>query len=360
MSEALSPPTTTSDRGPDSWAAIKGAARKAGLLAVVAASVLLAAVGAWVLTALLPFFFKSEWVKDGVTWLAEHYDWLVPPSLRSPESLATGIYLGVAAFGGVVLVGTLKEITGALPSLTEFVRQPSSDKLLKPVAVVFAACVGLTISLFALGRVSDPKPTLRLTFRSPALTTLQDPGDGLPVFYVVFAEEAGHEALVDASDPAVRVDPLFRPALQNLVSDLSACIESDTDEVELRVRGFASSSQWEEIEKTADRELISAKLQPLIDERRAGNLAEALNLWVAEQRANNVISLLNEARDGLPERARRQVTVSFEPQTLEAMRSRLVFKDVSDLKGYSSERALLTRRVEIRLTSVGDCLRNER
>jgi hypothetical protein len=81
---------------------------------------------------------------------------LVPEALREPARLAKNVYLGVAAFGGVVVLATFRDLANSIPNFWAFVKRPSFAELLQPCALMFIAFLGLSMSLFAVAEFRPP------------------------------------------------------------------------------------------------------------------------------------------------------------------------------------------------------------
>lgn len=313
-------------------------------------------VAAYTLVAFLPSLFQYSWL-DGISLLERISPVLVPASIQDPASLATNVYLGVAAFGGTVMLATLKDLANSIPNYWDFVNKPSLRALLQPCALTFVAFLGLSMSLFAVAKASGEKPNLHLRFVGSGIPYDSPIDDALLRFYVVFVKEAGLQTTNTEDDPSIAVDQFFGPLLDRLVLDLASCIESPDDRVELKVRGFASSSEWTRIEKETSPEWVDRNLRPLLGTRGVQTLPEAFNLWAADRRASNVVKALNSIKNKVDDWKRSRLIVEPDPQTVGQMAERVRFTDVSPRSGFSRERALLTRRADVRLIQAGDCAR---
>lgn len=194
------------------WPAVRAAVRAAWLALRVAAlpfALVVSAVAAFVLVAFLPTLLGQSWVGKAADYLARIDPALVPQALREPAKLAKNVYLGVAAFGGVVVLATFKDLANSIPNYWAFVKRPSFSELLQPCALTFIAFLGLSMSLFAVAEVSREKPIVHLRFVASGLPYDTPPDDALLRFYVVFTDEAGPRATEDEKDPSISVDPFL-------------------------------------------------------------------------------------------------------------------------------------------------------
>jgi len=315
------------------------------------------AVAAYALVAFLPSLLQHSWVNDIRNLLGKMNPVLVPAFLQDATGLATSVYIGVAAFGGTVVLATLRDLANSIPNYWEFVKKPSLRVLLQPCALTFVAFLGLSMSLFAVAKASGEKPNLHLRFVASGIPYDSPIDDALLRFYVVFADDAGPGATRSEEDPSIAVDPFFAPLLDRLVLDLASCIVSPEDRVKLEVRGFASSSKWTRIETEASVQWIDKNIRPLLMTRDVQTRPEAFNLWVADRRASNVVKALKGAINKVNASKRSQLVAEVDPQTVGEMGERVRFNDVSSRSGFSRQRALITRRADVRLIQAGDCAR---
>jgi hypothetical protein len=313
----------------------------------------ISAIAAFAVVGFLPTVLGLPSIREAAQFLEIHRWVPVPEGFHDPAKLVRHLHLGVAGFGGAVVLATVRDLAKSIPNYWAFIKRPSFSELLQPCALAFIAFLGLAMSLFAVADVAREKPTVNLRFVAGGLPYDAHADDALLRFYVVFTGEAGLGAVKNDQDPAIAIDPFFEPLLKRLVRDLASCIESEQDTVELKVRGFASSSEWADVEN-ADPAWIDTHLRPLLDTRGVKNLPEAFNLWVADRRAENVATKLQSDIDAGKQGG---FTVEVERQTLRQMNERVGFADVSRGDGYSPARGLLTRRADILLLQAGDCSR---
>ena len=338
--------------------AIRATVRTGGVVLRVVAIPLalgISAIAAFAVVAFLPVGPGLSVINEAVECLRGISPGLVPEALGDPARLARHIHLGVAAFGGAVVLVTIRDLAKSIPNYWAFIKRPSFSELLQPSALAFIAFLGLAMSLFAVADVARERPHLELRFVANGLPYDARVDDALLRFYVVFPGEAGSATVTNDQDPSISIDRFFEPLLDRLVLDLASCIESDADIVELKVRGFASSSEWTQVEEKIPRVWIDANLGPLLGTRGVQTLPQAFNLWVADRRAANVVAALRGAAEKVDSWKRSHVTVEADPQTLRQMSERVGFADVSPRDGYSLARGLLTRRADIRLLQAGDC-----
>ena len=66
------------------------------------------------------------------------------------ENSANYLGLGVAAFGGTMVLATFRDLAKSIPDYWAFVKQPSFMALAKPSVLTFIAFAGLSMSMFAV------------------------------------------------------------------------------------------------------------------------------------------------------------------------------------------------------------------
>lgn len=257
------------------------------------------------------------------------------------SALKRALSLGIATFGGGVILATLKDLVETLPRLWTFIKHETADfrDLLEPGATVFVSFTGLFMSLQAIQGVPDKSQAsvLALTVDQHVhLGTVHETGP-LATFYILFGKEGGKDSL-HPSHPSVAVDPIYSSFLKQLATSLQSCAKDGPTEV--RIAGFSSSSAWDEAENSC--------VAATIAEGRANKPGDAFNICLAEARAHRVLTAL-----GLPEWAS---NVKWKDHS--EMEREMRFHDRSAEGGFDPPRGFLTRHAQIRILKAGKCVRS--
>lgn len=280
----------------------------------------------------------------------------------SNSLLARNMFLGVSVFGGGVVLAVVKEMTNIVPPIWEFLTNNKVDHvhLAKASATVFAASFGLFLSVFAAGKGLDVEKLnfsipnavvinkeVRFAFQSVMPFTFADPEKTIATFHVLFEKDGGLNSLEVAGDESVNPDAFFIPFLASLLYGLSECRASDGERVTIEIRGYASSSKWDD----ASGDCISSELS---SRKRVNNRDEAFNLCIAEKRAFNVHKKLMEIM------SRKKLRDHFDIRmpswnSYQEMLQNIGFKDVDGGGVYGGGRGFLTRRADIRILRAPGC-----
>jgi hypothetical protein len=262
-------------------------------------------------------------------------------------------YGGVAVFGATVVLSTLQDLFKNIPDFFTYVFTQEGDSgitpFMKSFSSILLASFGLMISFHGLKEIKsllqlnvlNVKLEFSETYHYPAL----GPEKPLLVSYILYARNADSNSLNNnKDDTSVWPDPyIHEKQIANIVEALISCGKGAENPVEIQIRGFASSNQWESAEGEQIEKIIAKypKLSP----------GEAFNLHIANQRAKNVESLIKKVPG-----SRNNILikdVAWENYT--KMKNEMFFEDV-DPNTYLDTRGFLTRRVEIRVLKAPGCV----
>ena len=236
--------------------------------------------------------------------------------------------IGVAAFGGGVILAIVKDLVKSLPSIFDFIERPSLKTITVPAMAVFIASFSLCASSKVVMRdLPTDTPPIFLNFTQPTLPIFTD-DESLITFYITFDGDATRESLKTKKGSGVSIDPSDEKLLENILRDLSACSPDEQHRVNIEIRGFASSSDWSKEEQ---------------------GISNEKNLQLAITRANIVKEVLDKHNEG------NWFDIHIrEWKDFEDMRKKLMFNDRFKER-YSKQMGRLNRRVEIRLLNVANC-----
>lgn len=244
---------------------------------------------------------------------------------------------------GVVIAIAVRALNAAVV-IRSFLEEGNYWQLVRPGVALMSATF-----LFGFSGIPEhPQESLA----TPALVLnmldrigIVTPGEGEPVarFIVTFRDEAKNRNNDGAFQKGIDLEDVQKMFLQDLVRDLSSCIENDS--VLIKLRGFASTSG------------------PLNTTERNFDYRKT-NLDAAAQRARVVKSVMDKATKS------KGISIEIEPwysnpeekYSLESylnMKRAARFNDyIQDT--YSTARGRLNRRVDIEIIDPGDCRASER
>lgn len=254
------------------------------------------------------------------------------------NDVARHLTLGVAVFGGGVIVALIQEVTKTVPTLTQFVlhEKLQLDKLTGPCATFFAVSASLVLSVWAWAHHQEEPPPVQ---DSTSIRFIVDGDNGsdehetaLATFLVTFAEDATPQSLKARSGPGLDISRSDRDLLKSLALTLANCTKPSGRSPEVHLIGSASSGPFESL-SMAESNQLNTELANV----RAELVAEVL-------RSNALEVAWVEPR-----------IVVHRWKSFEDMVQARRFRDRHPDGTYSPERARLTRRVEVRLIGAGAC-----
>ena len=255
----------------------------------------------------------------------------------SVSQLRSRIGYGVAAFGGGVVLATLRDLVKTAPSLAAFIVSPSLDGIFRPALAMFVATAGLSLSAFALnlGGKTGGDPGASMAFHIGPSCHVGVGNEILATFFLTFSEEATTESLRAGHGEGLDLPEWDDKMIEGLVADLAECVGAEASEIELQVVGMASSSPFK-----GESEAASRPLNRELANRRA---------LVVQERLQREIQKLD------PVTAQRIRVQALAWETYEDMANARRFRDRHPDGRPSSAMARLTRRAEIHILSAGMC-----
>ncbi|MFI5365254.1 MAG: hypothetical protein ACHQ4J_06485 [Candidatus Binatia bacterium] len=274
---------------------------------------------------------------------------ILAANVRSAEDHAVlAGALGISAF-----LASLEKFITQAPLLVRWIRTGVGDGL-----SAFASFMFLLVVTLVAAFLSGQGESKVVTASEPPIATSNSvlfvnvaANDGLSkvdhesVFLIPFLDEAGGCSTSDAGfEKGWKLDETTTTFIGQLANGLLHCARADRP-VKLEVRGFASSKQFDEKCGPHGRPLSVAESQ-------------RLNKEIANARARAVVDefAVAEAKARIADQSL-VGRVFVEPivwADFDAMKADQRWNDESAGK-YSHERAILTRRAELRVIDSGDC-----
>lgn len=237
---------------------------------------------------------------------------------KTKDFLSEDSYGGVA-LGGALIVSTLKGLSESLIPLWEFVenKQFQTKKFLTCFGQVFIAALGFGIAEVPIkNALIAPPIVVKIESGDTAVNDLHR--NQLITFYVTFDEGL---ATLNEKDPQ-------RLLIDQLTSALKDCVNDTSQQAEIKLRGFASSS---------------------------GKDAE--NLTLAEGRAKALKTMILESANqkGLADHS---LNISVDGwDNVSEMKNERIFIDRLSDNDYSRDAGRLNRRGEIQIIGAANCSR---
>jgi hypothetical protein len=214
------------------------------------------------------------------------------------------------ALGSATVLAVAKDLIKTLPTAWDFIVSNKTDSVPRLFADVAVAALGLGCAWFAIAKpdvVGSSLPPIILNEHGSVFTT-----------YIIFDEWKSELGTIDAQ----------RDQVKALVGTLADCIQSPNDQVQLRVRAYASSS---------------------------GGDKENMDLYKA--RASYVSDLLNSDIAEVASEKQNQFKIALQDwHSMPIMKIRRLFRDTDTSGKYHESAGALNRRAEILVESAGSCL----
>lgn len=287
--------------------------------------------------------------------------------------LRSTFYTGSMAFGAAIILSIIKDLTQNMPNFYSYVfakdNQQSREAFLKAFGAIFLASFALMLS-FRSGTeiVPSKKPValaLNLEFYRSIIPSPMDTKKSLLTVYILYSESAGlksmgndykHPSLChrDNNDLSVCPDKLYDDLLERLMGALISCSES-ANPTEVEVRGFASAGLATDFDPGKLKDKYKIELEE--NYKRVGNedddkikYGKAFNLYIAERRAENLVTKLEEIVENNP-----NIRISLPKwKNYQEMECELNIDDTDECV-YDPSRGFLTRRAEIRVLEAPGC-----
>lgn len=298
--------------------------------------------------------------------------------IAPPDVSSNVLSYGIATFGGAIILGALRDLKNEIPTVFDFFRVPSLEKLARTGATVFIATAGVLLSVLALSAVpsfslKDGITALKETLHTEgtqlraSLSELSGGGQALivPVYVSTpSSAKSDREPLLrlnfpyfPVGDDAVRGDgdtAIVKPVLQSLATSLRSCAQSE--QIRINVVGFADSGRYTVKTDQQNLELANSRAMAVCE-----FLATQLGLNPAQATKECACPALADVSSepvGEPSGsngAARQVRTScWKPTEIELMRHRRRFVDGGE-GAYDSDQGQFNRRVDVEIYDLGGC-----
>lgn len=288
----------------------------------------------------LVLFLSSS---EGLQFVVSQGNLLTDRSITS-ESLRDSLVIVTSVLGGGIVLAAFQQMAFGIEKLTNFITESGWEigKLTASCTVFFLLGAGVTLVFESLS--SNPPTTREAGVIRIFLQDQEKTADfsGLG-FLITFKEDATLESMnatlesISAKSESedatgLTISPADIDLLGALAETFERCLEMDGERGELSLIGMASSSQIGELgpRKSNQKNMELANLR-----------AEVVKLEMERQLSPDLLKRLD-------------IEV-FEWTTFEDMIQARRFRDTNSSGEYDSERARLTRRVEIRIVSAGGC-----
>jgi hypothetical protein len=276
-----------------------------------------------------------------------------------PDNLKKTFYTASMAFGAAIILSIIKDVTENMPNFYFYVfakdKEKSTEAFLKAFGAIFLASFALMISILSGTEYSASKKAGALQmdlafYQSNTLPSPIDSQKSLLTMYILYLCEAGQKSLKnDRGDCATWPDELYEEQLTSLMNALISCGGSEKNPVKIQVRGFASAGLSEHF-KDVKLNDVYKRVDGSDDIERHG---KAFNLYVAEQRAENLVTKIQEIAE-----VDRNIDISvYKWENYREMETELNLNDRRKGK-YVKSRGFLTRRAEIRVLAAPACEKN--
>lgn len=242
---------------------------------------------------------------------------------------------GVPAFGVAMLIGLIRPVLVLFDLIVKFIKDGDAMKLWRPTIIFMATALTITLAfnLVEVTTRSGPEPQIVIWngFRVlPEQVQAETPQDGpYAVFPVFFGQSAsGFNSATRSFATGTTLGSAETQIIRSLVRGLLNCT-GDSQQVRLKVRGFASSGGF-------------AGVTP--------QQSQQLNLQAANARAEAVLNLIRQEAAGAPGLAAEAETWD----SFETMQGAQALQDTID-GSFNSDLGNLSRRADILLEDPGSC-----
>ncbi len=243
---------------------------------------------------------------------------LIPPYLLRnwiAELPPAGLAVGAAA-----LLGVFKGAFQSLPTAWDYIVTSKTETLAKIFSQVAVVGLGLGFAWYSVASIEhhggEGSGPLNLTIAGSQPPLVMNESDALLTTFVVFPEKKSEFEIKD---------PQFA-LMNNLVDSLLTCLRVPTDQIDVVVRAYASSS---------------------------GNDMDNIALY--KNRATYVSKLMGDRVDNAGKTSQFKIEIR-EWRSLKAMELRRLFTDTDESGVYQEKAGALNRRAEIKVHSAGSCL----